>query len=273
MAGMTHDELRELTGGYALGVLSLPERRELESHLATCPACDREVRNLVAVANVLAYAVPQQDPPAALRERVLRAAVGSSETRHVFGLKPRASWSLPVWLSAAATIAAVALGLYTLTLRDRIEVLEERLREANARIVDADQQVAVLRVRADDEQQKAAILAASDVRRIDLAGQPSAPGASGRAFWSPSLGPRLVFTAANLPRPEVGRQYQLWVIPPGGSPANAVSAGMLELDPNGHVQMLATPTSPTQVGMVAVSVEPAGGVPSPTGPIVLAGAL
>ena len=44
---MTHDELRELTGGYALGVLSEAERRAIETHLPTCVECAREVREFV----------------------------------------------------------------------------------------------------------------------------------------------------------------------------------------------------------------------------------
>jgi hypothetical protein len=115
----------------------------------------------------------------------------------------------------------------------------------------------------------AAIMAAEDVRRIDLAGQAPARGAAGRAYWSPSRG--LVFTASNLPPPAAGRQYQLWVIPPGSK--DPVSAGMLDLDPNGRVMTIGEASTSIPVGTVAVSLEPAGGVPSPTGQIYLAGSL
>jgi anti-sigma-K factor RskA len=266
---MTHEELRELTGGYALGILSEPERKEFEAHVSSCSTCAEEVRSLIDVTNGLAYAVPQLDPPAALRARVLKA-VEQSEPLRAIAVKPRPSAGLPVWLAVAASLAALALGLYALTLRERIAGLEARLRDANARVADAEQQIAVFRSRIDESQQIAAIMAAEDVRRIDLAGQAPARGAAGRAYWSPSRG--LVFTASNLPAPSAGRQYQLWVIPPGGQP---VSAGMLDLDPNGRVMMTIGEASTTiPVGTVAVSLERAGGVPSPTpGQIYLAGSL
>jgi anti-sigma-K factor RskA len=265
---MTHDELRELTGGYALGILSEPERKEFEAHVSTCSTCAEEVRSLIEVTNGLAYAVPQIDPPAALRARVLKA-VEQSEPLRARAVKPRpAGTALPVWLAIAASLAAVACGLYALTLRERIAGLEARLRDANARVADAEQQIAVFRTRIDESQQMAAIMAAEDVRRIDLAGQAPARGAAGRAYWSPTRG--LVFTAANLPAPAPGRQYQLWVIPPGGKP---VSAGLLDLDPNGRVMTIGEASSTIPVGTVAVSLEPTGGVPSPTGQIYLAGSL
>ena len=265
---MTHEELRELTGGYALGILSEPERKEFEAHVSSCSTCAEEVRSLIEVTNGLAYAVPQLDPPVALRARVLKA-VEQSEPLRAIAVKPKASVGLPVWLAVAASLAAVALGLYSLTLRQRIEGLEARLRDANARVADAEQQIAVFRTRIDGSEQMAAIMAAEDVRRIDLAGQAPARGAAGRAYWSPSRG--LVFTSASLPPPAAGRQYQLWVIPPGGQP---VSAGMLDLDATGRVMAIGEASSTIPVGTVAVSLERTGGVPAPTaGQIFLAGSL
>jgi anti-sigma-K factor RskA/heme exporter protein D len=285
----------ELTGGYVLGALSDAERRAFEAHLATCVECAQEVEALRVVTTALAYAAPPQDVPPDLRDRVLREAIalGRSEDRG-FGRSnigtferppvrtpeapipriseapiPRApgSSSLPSWLAMAASIAAVALGLYAVTLRQRVEVLQDQLREATARAEDMSRQAQVAHAVADQARDASAVLAASDVRRIDLAGQAHAASATGRAFWSPSHA-RLVFTAANLPALPAGRQYQLWVVPPG---QNAVSAGMLTLESDGRVTTLAPPLTVEQVAAVAVSDEPAGGVPSRTGPIVLVG--
>jgi anti-sigma-K factor RskA len=268
---MTHDELRSLTGGYALGALTEAERRELETHLATCPECAREVSDLMDVSGALAFAVPQHEPPAGLRERVLRAAVASADAPRVLELKPRPARSaLPTWMAVAASIAALALGLYAMTLRQRIETLQERLRDANARAEGLQRDAAVAQAGAERATQTAGILAADDVRRIKLAGQPGAPGAAGTAFWSASRG-QLLLSAANLPSPGAGRQYQLWVIAPGSK--TPVSAGMLDQSADGSIVALASTSSVAQVGTVAISDEPAGGVQSPTGPIVLAGSL
>ena len=271
---MTHDELRELTGAYALGALSEADRRALESHLEGCGDCAREVRELAVVAGGLAVAVPQVDPPAALRERVLRAALQSQiASPPVARIEPAASRpsalssSLVSWLAAAAAIAAVALGLYALSLRERVGRLEEQLREANVRAEGAERGLQIARSGVDRERQISVVLNAPDVRPIDLIGQKGAPSATGRAYWSPTLG--LVFTASNLPAPAIGRQYQLWVIPIGTT--TPVSAGMLDLSDNGRAMALVDPSTAARVGTVAVTLEPTGGVPAPTTEPVLAG--
>jgi anti-sigma-K factor RskA len=266
---MTHDELRELTGSYALDALSADDRHAIEEHLQTCADCSQEVAALRAVVDGLPYAVPQQDPPAALRERVLRAATGSTvvampSTR----ARSKAPAAVPVWLSIAASLAAVALGLYTLTLRQRIGVLEDRLREANAQVERSEKAATLASLRAETAKEMTAVLAAGDVRRIDLVGQKPAPGAAGHAFWSPSRRV-LLFSATNLPTLAPGRQYQLWVIPSGGKP---ISAGMLDLDQQGRALTVADSPN-ADPGTVAVSEEPSGGVSQPTGAVVLAGTL
>jgi anti-sigma-K factor RskA len=267
---MTHDELRELTGGYALGALSDADRRALESHLDGCAECAREVRELAVVAGGLALAVPQVDPPAALRERVLRAAtqddLSPPRVARMEPPAPRPS-ALPSWLAAAAAIAAVALGLYSLSLRERVGRLEEQLREANVRAEGAQRELQIARTGGSNSRQIALVLDAPDVRAIDLVGQKGAPTATGRAYWSRSRG--LVFTASNLPAPSVGRQYQLWVIPQGSS--TPLSAGMLDLEGGGLAMALVDSSTAARVGTVAVTLEPVGGVPQPTSDPVLVG--
>ena len=106
-----------------------------------------------------------------------------------------------------------------------------------------------------------------DVRRVDLAGQPVAPAASARAFWSRSRG--LVITASNLPPLPPGRIYQLWFV----TARAAVSAGLLTPDDRGGLtSTLSTrPDVPDPVAL-AVTLEPEGGRPAPTGDKYLVGA-
>ena len=265
---MTHDELRDLSGGYALGALSEEDRRAFAAHVATCPECAEEVRGFASVASALAAGVPQVDPPATLRARVLAAAV-AGPPRAVSNETPRSRRGVFKFLSVAAALVALALGLYAQSLQRRIQVLEEELRLASARAVETQQQLVGYRVAADRVSEMRAILAAPDMRRIDLAGQKAAPGASGRAFWSPARG--LVVAFDGLPPTAADRVYQLWVIPPGSTVP--ISAGLLDLQPDGRAIALGAPGSAARVGTVAVSLEPAGGKPAPTGDMIVLGTL
>ena len=306
---MTHDELRELTGGYALGVLDEPERRAFEAHVATCAECSEEVRELAAVATALALDVPQVDPPPALRQRVLDARLratrsgvagspearsgvagspeersgvaGSPEERSGVAGSPEERYgaagpseapprrqTVLAMLSAAAAVVALALGVYAVSLQRRIASLEQQLRVASDRAAQSQQQVVQLRAAADSASQVRRILAAGDVRRVDLAGTKAAPNASGRAYWSATEG--LVVAFANLPATEAGKVYQLWVIPPGGDP---IGAGLLDLQPDGRALALATTGASQRAGTVAITLEQAGGSAAPQGAILAAGTL
>ena len=262
---MTHDELRGLSGGYALGILDEPDRRAFEAHLSTCASCAAEVRDFTAVASALALDVPQIDPPASLRERVLRAATLPAAIEEITSRRtipevrrPRREGLLAL-LSAAAVVIAVGLGAYAVSLQRRIAALEGQVRAAADRAAQSQQQLVQLKAAADQSTHVRRILAAGDLRRLDLAGTKAAPAAAGRAFWSPAEG--LVVAFANLPATDAGRVYQLWVIPPGGNP---IDAGLLDLQPDGRALALARAGTSQRVGTVAITLEPAGGSPAPT---------
>jgi len=240
----THEELKANAAGYVLGSLDPEERRAFESHLAGCAECAQEVASLRPVVGVLATAVPQVTPRAELRERILSgAAAGAAADARIHDRKaPAALTWLPL---AAAIIIAVGAGIYAMRLQ---------------------RQIGELRARFDQAQATTAVLAAPDLARIDLQGQQVAPDARARALWSRSRG--LVFTAANLPPAPAGKAYQVWVV----TAQAPISAGLLTPDPSGAgTQFYMTPADIAPPVAVAVTLEPAGGVPAPTGERFLVG--
>lgn len=213
----------------------------------------------------LAQTVPQVDPAVALRARVLASVAGSPTAR------PAPARSTP-WLlaTAASVVLATGLGIYTSQLRGRIGTLEGELRDARSRAAAAEQRAIDAQQAAAGTRMTVAVLTAPDVARIDLAGQaPVAPRASARAFWSRSRG--MVFTASNLPALPPGRVYQLWVVTAQPAP---ISAGLLAPDGQGSVnETFNTPSDIPQPVALAVTIEPAGGVRSPTGEKYLVGTV
>jgi len=263
-----HAELRELIELYAIGALALPERRRFEEHLSDCDECRAQLTSWESLVGAIGQAVPQHDPPPGLRARVL-SAVGATDRPRAVALvtSPRVN-ALAPWLAAAASlVAAVGLAVHAATLRERVGDLERRLAQAIARADASDRRIADAQRATNTAQSQIAVLTAPDLRRIDLAGQTIAPQSSGRAFWSRSRG--LVFTASNLPSLAQGRTYQLWVLTAQPAPINA---GVFKPDSGGGAaEMFETPVDiPPPVGM-AVTVEPDGGVPAPTGAMYLVG--
>ena len=98
------------------------------------------------------------------------------------------------------------------------------------------------------------------------AAQPLAAGAHARAYVSHKDG--MVFTAEGLPSVPAGKVYQLWVI----VNAKPVSVGVFTPDGSGRVHaVMDTPPIPVMPGAVAVTLEPAGGLPQPSGAVYLTG--
>jgi len=164
------------------------------------------------------------------------------------------------WLAAAASVLlALALGAYAMSLRGRVEEQESRLA-----LLEVDR--ASLRAAMGERDAMIDELANPDVRVIDMAaGEPQAP--SGRMYWNASQG-QWIFFAHHLQPLRPGRDYQLWVITPEGPRA----ADVFKVDAEGHaVVRMKHDIAPDQVRAVAVTEEPEGGLPKPSGTPFLVG--
>jgi anti-sigma-K factor RskA len=262
-----HDELLEMADAYVLGILSEADARAFAAHLSGCERCQRETREYALVAEGLGRALPQASLPPALRARVLARAtapVASSETGD--RVPAGAGVSRGAWLALAASLVAMVMAGLAWQYREEAQRARSEEQAARQQVVALEQQVAALESAAASAAQTRAVLSAADLARVDLSGQAAAPSAAGRVFWSATHG--LVFAATNLPPLPPGRVYQLWVV------ADApVSAGIAEPGPSGAVGVTSRPSPASPPKAFALTIEPEGGRPSPTGAMFLLGAL
>src|SRR5262245_61741557 len=258
-----HDAFADLAAPYALGILEGEEQDAFVAHLRTCTICQREVASLGRVVEALPQTLDEAPLPPSLRARVLAAATASTAPLEMPLRAARPSpWT--GWLAAAATLAAVALGVFGLIGRAENARLRQQLALAQEREAMLDQQIAVLRTSAASASQAAAVLRAADLGRVELAGQTGAREATGRILWSASQG--VVFVATNLPPLPPGRVYQLWVV--ADKPR---SAGVVVPDAAGHLTVISSEPVAARPTAFAVTVEPEGGRPAPSGPMLLVG--
>jgi len=257
-----HDALADLAAPYVLGVLTGAEREAFVAHLQTCALCRQEVASLAPVVEGLPQTLDQAPLPPALRARVLAAATGNEIAFRQPARSRPSYWT--GWLAAAATLAAIALGAVAWNSRTDAARLRGELATAREREAALDRQIVALQASAAYAQQTAAVLRAADLGRVELAGQTGARDATGRILWSASQG--VVFVATNLPPLPPGRVYQLWVV----IADKPRSAGVVVPDAAGHLTVINTEpvaAHPT----FALTVEPEGGRPAPTGPMLLVG--
>jgi len=231
---MTCDELKDDYASYALGVLDGPELEELREHLGRhCENCTPGVRDALAMVAKMAYAVPDVEPPKHLRRRVIALVQPES----------RSSWL--VWLLAATTALGIFFSVHiwlrhTESHREFL-AFEQRFNQQQAELARANETLALL----EDPSAKEVTFG---------------KGARGRVVISPRHG--VAFSGQNLAALAPGKTYEMWIIPKGGQP---VPAGTFEPAPDGSALHLQTgPVDLASTAAIAVSIEQAGGVASPT---------
>ena len=256
---MGHDDYKEMIPAHALSALDASDEGALNEHLATCAECRRDVAEWEATAASLALGAKPMEPSPQVREKILtgiRSEEPSLAGRSLseksgseksgfdvipFGRTPRNLWnSLGSLGSIAAVIlfAALIVGIVVLWQQNR------RLRQEN---------------------QLVQILSSPGARLKELKGTTEAPGASAKMVFD-STG-RALLIASGLPRPPQGKEYQLWFIEPKRAPRpgktfSTDSAGRGQLEE----RILEVDH---EYSVFAITLEPAGGVKSPTGAIYL----
>jgi anti-sigma-K factor RskA len=166
------------------------------------------------------------------------------------------------WAIAASVMLALAIPLLWNVRRDRDALRAELMQARSASTAEA----ARLRDSLADNAAVLGALTGPGVRVVELVSSaPSRP--RGRMFWDQVAG-RWTFVAHDLPALDPGRTYQLWVITRAGA---RVSAGTFEPVDGRAIVQATYALDRDQLGAIAVTEEPAGGVPQPTGTIVIAG--
>src|SRR5262249_33110677 len=111
------------------------------------------------------------------------------------------------------------------------------------------------------------VLESDDVRILLLGGKDPQPSARAKVFWSEKAKTGVIL-AGNLAALPADKQYERWVCSEG----KPVAAGVFDADSSGRA-LFESKNLPglTAAQNFAVTIEPRGGVPQPTGPIVLVG--
>jgi anti-sigma-K factor RskA len=252
---------------YALGALEGEEKLSLESHLAGCAQCARKLAEARGRIAMLALAAPHVEPSPAVKQRLMAqvradadaangASAGSVSTRAPQSREPRFfdRWRAAILVPAFALLAIATVGLWR----------ENR---------DLDRQLAVLRASALQQQQQLdearnldEMMESRDTVTVALAQQPGMPAGSAHVLYNAKMG-MLMYDGEIAPAP-AAKSYQLWLVPAAGKP---ISAGVFN-PVNGRADhwMMKLPPG-VEPKEFAVSLEPAGGMPQPTGPMVLIG--
>jgi anti-sigma-K factor RskA len=240
---MVHDDYKEMIPAHALSTLDGADERALHEHLESCAECRRDLDEWQAVAASLALNADPLEPSADVRRKLLTQIQSES----VSNVVPLARTQRNLWTSLGSLGQIAAVILFA-ALIIAVIVLWQQNR----------------RLRQENEVVK--IVSSPYTHLKTMNGTAEAPSATARIIMD-GEGHALVVTN-RLPQPPDGKEYQLWIINPRKAPipgktfsTDRAGKGVVVQDRIGEVEQ--------EYGVFAVTLEPAGGVSSPTGAIYL----
>jgi hypothetical protein len=282
---VTHDEVFERLDVLAFDTVDETERGALMAHVVGCDVCRTELTQLRETVATIAFVNLAPRDAGGSRDRIRsrlmaraaadanvprleeRGAVTAAEvpTRVI---KPSRSvvnaiaWRRAEWMSIAAGILlVVSVSLLVAVMRDR-DNLRAALTDQIARGQRATSSGDSLRTVAMRKDSIIAGLTGRDVAMMTLTSSGTkAPFA--HMFWDKANN-TWTMVAHNLPDLKPGRTYQLWLM----TPDRKISAGTFE-PRAGDAMVRATYALTDKLMALAVTEEPMGGMPQPTGSMVM----
>jgi anti-sigma-K factor RskA len=262
---------------YALDALDGEEKLVFEAHLRGCAACQRELAEARGRASLLGLAADPVAPPPSVKSALMQrvhtegsASQASTQARlpQPALIPPRPSqpkkkhWGLRFSLAFAAAAVILALAVTWLWKQDQQRARDIEQLRAQLDAVQSQATQSAFAMHAFGQ-----VVAAPDTSTVTLQQQAGGPPGQAHVLYNARLG-LIVYSGQISPAP-AGKSYQLWLVPAQGAP---VSVGLLDASQqNGAVVVQLHPAVAAQA--FAVTLEPLGGRPQPTGPKVLVGAL
>ncbi len=274
---MENEEFIQRSADYALGGFEGEDLRAFEAYLKTASPQELETfSELASTAAMLPLALERKSPSHRVKDELMQKIALSSRAREAVHERTAslAQKSLPTrnWMPLAigASLAMVVVfSLFVVNLmntinrqNERLIVAEQEKHQLNTRLVELRDELT-----RKDEQLK--VLAAKDLQMSMMKGMEVNPVGYGKIIWDPEHG-TAILQVSNLPAVPSNKDYQLWVI----KDKKPISAGVFSVhDTNAaffRIENLAV-TNPKEIGAFAVTLEPKGGMPQPTGDMYMKG--
>ena len=290
-----NEKYLEFCAAYVLGALDGDELGEFESHLQSkCALCESEIKELTEAAVLLPVGLSQSFVAPELKERILftvrlaqvakahfespesaaqteQVPVGTLEPPEpvrppLIAPTPRAGrrpW-FAFGLAFAILLMLVGFSLYVnslfTTINNQNEYIATQQTQITNLVSELDRREAILRV-----------LESPRITIVTMDGLKVSPAGYGKIIWDPSK-KIAILQVSHLPPVPANKDYQLWVI----KDQKPISAGVFAVT-NIKVEESFFKVQPIDlvdsggINAFAVTLEPKGGVPQPTGEMYLLG--
>ena len=313
MSDFSHDEAITELAAVALDSASADVRDAVRAHAAACPECGPELAEMERTVATLGHLVPpaqiNRGRSAGIRSRLMMRARAERESKSapvtgrpdlargvasltglghratpgaqkiVTGENRRATPAHPlpaqiavnpramrvlIAYAAVATIALAATAFQLVRVSGARRTLENTIAAVDTLAPVNDSLSAALA----QKNAMLALMTGPDMTMIPLMNESSSEP-RGRVLWNRTSNDWIVITH-DLRQPREGMVYQVWLV----TTYARISAGTFKPDGQGKMMMQAKQAvGRNALRSVAITEEPAGGMPSPTGPTVAGGSV
>ena len=265
---MTCQERQDLIPLLALGTLESEEAQEIRAHLAGgCPACQGRMAEADAMLAMLPATLTTVAPPAQAREKLMPRVDAAARRNAPIPLPARSSgggWKIGPPLLGLAAGFLIASGIFFIRLsNERHETVALRDRNQSVLKEAAEKDLQMNQLKSDVLMMHEAVktVSAPTVQMVKMNGAAAQPNAHAHLFVDRE-GLMLLFCGDKLKSPGDKRTYELWLV----SGDKKIPAGTFTPDAKGEVAMITKiPPGIGPLAKAAVTDEPAGGMPQPTG--------
>jgi anti-sigma-K factor RskA len=248
MSDAEHEAILELIPAYALNSLDADEATLVSDHLPGCQLCQAELAAYESVVDVLPLAVPDAQPSSGLKERLMdqvKREPAPDPAVPPIPSEPERSWRRRL----------------SETFQDLLNGPRWRPVAWSAALLI----VVALLVGNVLQWQQANAPDPNSWRRVRLTGSEIAPEARGIIYISAD-GRNGTIIVDQLSQLSPDQQYQLWLIQDG----QRTSGAIFSVDQDGYRGLqIESPLPLQEYDAFGITIEPAGGSPSPTGERVL----
>jgi anti-sigma-K factor RskA len=267
----TEKHVEDQIDAYALGILEDEAAAEVERHLEHCNQCQRALRQAREVTSMLSLAPEQVAPPLHLKQRILsRIAQEEGQRRpetRTSAAPERRTHAEPD--ESTPPDIAIQLPDAPSTRRGWKRWVDRMVSGRSTAPAAVGPQGTSPTPTGEHLETILRLLHSPHAAMWELAGTPEAPRAHARLLGSPEERTAILLVQGLEPLPP-GRDYQLWFLREG----KPVGSAIFDVRQNGQGQlMVRAPRQLAHYDLAAITPEPAGGSPGPTGPIVIAGEL
>lgn len=254
-------EFEELCTAYVLRALPEEDEQRFKAMLSDCsPEEEAFFRKMEETSAALAGAAEPVTPDPLIKERIMSGIQGRPE-------KPTTDRRSYFYYSAAAAVIFVFLSLGLLFYSQQ---LKKQVDQQDGLITQQQVRIEVLSSELQRREELLAILESREVDLVVMSGQEVNPQGYGKVVWDKERGQALL-QIANLPLIDAQNDYQLWFIR-DGQPVSAGIFGVRDTTRDNFFKIEDLKESADQ-GAFAITLEPQGGSPQPTGDMYLLGEL